>query len=258
MNKLNEILQELGISKVKLAKYLGVSRQMIYNYLELDSINKWPKEKKILLFKLLDIEDGNDKTLGKIKINSDYIMEVESRLNSSIKDSIDDYDMSDLKKLKKEEQQLFSNITYILKDKLTEDVKHDEVVATFTYLYHVLQAMDNAPEVKYFLSYMSKLTGFTNPNENVFNEDKQYIFDAIFHSAWGLFSHGGTSKSRVADSHARFVKEIEAKKEEKLSRTLQLNTIKIQALRELGYSDLTTENASEVFERMAEIEARKV
>ena len=45
MNKLNELLQELGISKVNLAKYLGVSRQMVYNYLELDDINKWPKEK---------------------------------------------------------------------------------------------------------------------------------------------------------------------------------------------------------------------
>ena len=52
MDRLNEILRELGISKVKLAKFLGVSRQMIYNYLELDSINKWPKEKKILLYKL--------------------------------------------------------------------------------------------------------------------------------------------------------------------------------------------------------------
>ena len=48
MNKLNELLQELGISKVRLAKYLGVSRQMVYNYLELDDISKWPKEKKLL------------------------------------------------------------------------------------------------------------------------------------------------------------------------------------------------------------------
>ena len=46
MNKLNEILQELGISKVKLAKYLGVSRQMIYNYLDMDDVSKWPKDKK--------------------------------------------------------------------------------------------------------------------------------------------------------------------------------------------------------------------
>ena len=49
MERLNEILHELGISKVKLAKFLGVSRQMIYNYLELDDINKWPKDKKVLL-----------------------------------------------------------------------------------------------------------------------------------------------------------------------------------------------------------------
>ena len=51
MEKLNNILSELGVSKVKLAKYLGVSRQMVYNYLELDDLNKWPKEKKILLTK---------------------------------------------------------------------------------------------------------------------------------------------------------------------------------------------------------------
>ena len=38
MNRLNEILSEIGISKVKLAKYLGVSRQMVYNYLEMDDI----------------------------------------------------------------------------------------------------------------------------------------------------------------------------------------------------------------------------
>ncbi len=55
MDRLNEILRELGISKVKLAKFLGVSRQMIYNYLELEDINKWPKDKKVLLLNLLGI-----------------------------------------------------------------------------------------------------------------------------------------------------------------------------------------------------------
>ena len=42
MKRLNEILSEIGISKVKLAKYLGVSRQMVYNYLEMDDVNEWP------------------------------------------------------------------------------------------------------------------------------------------------------------------------------------------------------------------------
>ena len=59
MDKLNELLKELGISKVNLAKFLGVSRQMIYNYLELDDINKWPKDKKIMLFNLFKISFMN-------------------------------------------------------------------------------------------------------------------------------------------------------------------------------------------------------
>ena len=46
MKELNVILTELGISKVRLAKYLGVSRQMLYNYLE---ENLWNKQLKVIL-----------------------------------------------------------------------------------------------------------------------------------------------------------------------------------------------------------------
>ena len=53
MKRLNEILSEIGISKVKLAKYLNVSRQMVYNYLEMEDVNLWPLEKKMKLFNLL-------------------------------------------------------------------------------------------------------------------------------------------------------------------------------------------------------------
>ena len=88
MKYLNDILQELGISKVRLAKYLGVSRQMVYNYLELPSLNKWPKEKKLSLLKLLDIEDGDDETISSIKVTTDYLMEVEDRLNQGLKDNL--------------------------------------------------------------------------------------------------------------------------------------------------------------------------
>ena len=56
MNKLNELLNELGISKVRLAKYLGVSRQMLYNYLALENFKDWPKEKLTKLYSLLNIE----------------------------------------------------------------------------------------------------------------------------------------------------------------------------------------------------------
>ena len=34
-----------------------------------------------------------------------------------------------------------------------------------------------------------------------------------------------------------------------MSRTLELNSAKIQALRELGYNEITEKNAAEVFEK---------
>ena len=51
MNSLNTLLNEVGVSKVKLAKYLGVSRQMLYNYLGFDSLSQWPKEKTVKLYR---------------------------------------------------------------------------------------------------------------------------------------------------------------------------------------------------------------
>ena len=102
MKRLNELLQELGISKVRLAKYLGVSRQMVYNYLELDDIEKWPKEKKILLFKLFDIKDAN--SLNDIEVSTDYLMNVENRLNQGVKTGHNDIGYVDFKNLNKEAQ----------------------------------------------------------------------------------------------------------------------------------------------------------
>ena len=63
MDKLNDLLQELGVSKVKLSKYLGVSRQMVYNYLTFESLDKWPKEKKLLLLQLLELKTGSNEEL---------------------------------------------------------------------------------------------------------------------------------------------------------------------------------------------------
>ena len=40
MSKISSILSEIGVSKVRLAKYLGVSRQMLYNYLALDKLDE--------------------------------------------------------------------------------------------------------------------------------------------------------------------------------------------------------------------------
>ena len=258
MKKLNDLLQELGVTKVRLAKYLGVSRQMVYNYLELEDINKWPKEKKLLLFKLLDIEDGEEGTIENIKVTTEYLMAVENRLNQGVKNSSDLDNYFDLKGLNKDEQTLLADITYLLKEKLLDENKKAENYNAILYLYHMLQSLDNVPEIKYIFGYMSKTTGFITPDEYKFDEDKQFIFEGILYSALTLYNNGGASRSKLAESHKRFVQEIEQKNEEKLSRTQQLNTIKIQALRELGYNEINESNASEVFEKIAEIQSRKV
>lgn len=255
MEVLNNILSELGISKVNLAKYLGVSRQMVYNYLELENLNKWPKDKKIALFKLLDIDDGDEDTIKNIKMNTEYLLEVSERLNKGLK-SFETESYLDLKGLKKESQQLVGDINYLIKDKLEND-DNDEYYYALLYFHHLLQSIDNVPEIKYLLAYMSKVTGFTKPKEFKFNKEKQYMFEGIVHSAVSLYSSGTASEKKVLQSHQRFVEEIERKQEERLSRTQELNSVRIQALRELGYDDINTENATEVLEKMAEIETRR-
>jgi predicted transcriptional regulator len=170
MEKLNEILHELGISKVKLAKYLGVSRQMIYNYLELDDINKWPKDKKVLLLNLLGIKTPAD--LAKIKVDTDYILDVEARINSLFQNSekINGIDGNSIfNNMGKKQQELLKNVIDLLKEKLDDesDVDGYNVVK---YLNFYLQALDNAKELKYILGYVGKAMGLVKPLEFVFAE----------------------------------------------------------------------------------------
>ena len=255
MERLNEILHELGISKVKLAKFLGVSRQMIYNYLELDDINKWPKDKKVLLLNLFGVKSVDE--IDSIKVDTDYIMDVETRINNLFLNNtrISDVDGSVFTGLGKKQKELLANIVDLLKDGL-EDEKDTDTYYAYKYLYHFLQSLGSSKELKYMLAYVAKTSGFVKPLEFMFNEDEQFIFESILFSAMTLHNSGGVSKTRIAESHKRFVTQIEHKIEEKMSRTLELNTIKLQALRELGYSEITEKNVSELFEKIAEIESR--
>ena len=255
MKDLNTILTELGISKVRLAKYLGVSRQMLYNYLGIEDINSWPKEKSAKLMSLLNINSIEE--LNNIKITGEYIIDVENRLNEGVKDSSNKEVIADLKGFNKKEQELLSDIINLLKEKLSND-KTKDTYNSFTYLYHFIQSMETNPEIKYILAYISKSLGFTDPMEFTYNKEKQFVLESIMFSAMTLYNNGGSSKNRLGESHKRFVQNIEQKKEEKLSRTQELNTVKIQALKELGYTEINEENAKDVFEKIAEIQSRKV
>ena len=122
----------------------------------------------------------------------------------------------------------------------------------------MLQSLNNVPEIKYILGYMSKTTGFTDPDDYKFEADKQFIFEGILYTALNLYNNGGASRSKLAEYHKKWVQEIQQKNEEKITRTQQLNTLKIQALNELGYTEINEENAAEFLEKLAEIESRKV
>ena len=255
--KLAELLHELGISKVKLAKFLGVSRQMIYNYLELDDINKWPKDKKVLLLNLLGVK--NPEEIDKIKVDTDYITEVEVRLNSLCDSKKEENNNGVgneiLSGVSSKHQELFIGIIDLVKEYLEDNGKEGESIVN--YFYHYLQAMNNTKELKYILAYVAKETGFEKPMEFAFDEDEQFIFESVMFSAMVLYRSGKASKTKLAESHRRFVNQIEQKIEDKLSRTMELNNIRSQALKELGYTEITDNNASEVFSKIAEIESRK-
>ena len=261
MELLNKLLTELGISKVKLAKYLGVSRQMVYNYLDLEDLNKWPNEKKVMLLELFDIglNDFTEKVISDKLSNVDYPVEVEKRLNSMLKSTGEIDNFYDISSFSKNSKELFVGITSLIKETLEiGEQANNQNYDAIRYLYYLLQAMENVTEIKYILGYMAKVNNFVGVDEYVFDEDKQFLFEGILYSALNLYSSGGASKTKIADSHRRFVEEIEQKTEDKLSRTQQLFTIKEQALKELGYKDFNDINANEVLEKIVEIESRNV
>lgn len=256
MENLSNKLAELGISKVRLAKYLGVSRQMLYNYLAFDSLEQWPKEKAVRLLSLLSISSESD--IDNLEITGEYIIDVENRLNEGVKLSSNTREvLADLKGFNRKEQEILSDIINLLKEKLADD-KSKTTYQTYCYLYQFLQSMDTNQELLYILAYMSKSLGFTNPMEFIYNKEQQYIFESIIFSAMTLYNNGGASKSKITETHNRFVQDIEQKNEEKLSRTQELNAAKVQALKELGYTEINESNAKEVLEKIAEIQSRKV
>lgn len=253
MDRLDELLQELGISKVKLAKYLGVSRQMIYNYLDMKDIKKWPKDKKLKLFDLLDIKEADD--IDNIIINNEFIKKVDSVINGDTTKTTSNYtEIIDFKELKPREKEVLNDIIGIIKEKFLDD--KPDAYTVIKYIYFFLQGLETVKELKYILGYIDKALGFVKPDEFAFDEEQQFIFESIMYSAMILYSNGGASKSKLSESHKKFVAEIEHKNEERLSRTEEINTARIQALKELGYTEINRDNASEVFAKIAEIQSR--
>ena len=255
VEKINTILKKANISKVNLAKYLGVSRQMVYNYLDGDDLSNIPNEKCQLLYKLLSVK--SEQEIIDKDLTTEYIEEVGNKIFTSKKITTQKDEIIELNGLKKEEQEVISDIVFILKEMLNED-KSKTSLTTMTYFYHFLQAMSNTKELKYILGYVSKAAGYIKPLDFAYDEEYQYVFESILYSAMTLYSNGGASRTKLAESHKRWEMELARKNEEKLSRTQELNTAKVMALKELGYTEINEKNASEVFDKIAEIQSRNL
>lgn len=255
VEKINYILKKTNISKVNLAKYLGVSRQMVYNYLDSDDLEKMPAEKCQLLFKLLEVNTCEE--IVNKELTEEYLQSVSNKIFNYRKSPSKKDEIIELSGLKKEEQDLVSDIVFLLKEMLNEDKTKDSY-NVLTYYYHFLRSIPSMKELKYILGYVAKSSGYIKPNVFDFDEEQQYVFESIMYSAMTLYTNGGASKSKLSESHHRWEAELERKNEEKLSRTQELNTAKVQALRELGYNEINEKNAAEVFDKIAEIQARKL
>ncbi|MBQ8193081.1 MAG: hypothetical protein IJZ46_03320 [Bacilli bacterium] len=257
VEKINLILKKSNISKVNLSKYLGVSRQMVYNYLDGSDLSKLPNEKCQLLFELLDVKSADE--ILNIKLTNDYLQRVGSKIFDSKKTAPKNEETIDFSGLKREEINLISDVAIMLKNIILEGKNREgEAIATVEYVYNFIQNLGTSKELKYVLGYFSKNFGYTDPNKYVFDENNQFVFESIMYSAMTLYSNGGASRTRLAESHRRWEEMLASKKEEKLSRTQELNTAKIQALRELGYDKIDERNASEVLDKIAEIMSQKI
>ena len=255
VEKINKILKEANISKVNLAKYLGVSRQMVYNYLDGEDLSKLSNDKAQALFTLLDVK--NEDELKKVELTKEYIQEVGNKLFNSKKTPTKKSEMIELTGLRPEEQNIINDIVFILKEILNED-KTKNSLTLLNYFYHFIQAASKTKEPRYILGYISKAAGFTPPTVYEFDDEQQFIFESIMYSAMTLYNNGGASRTKLSESHRRWESELSRKNEEKLSRTQELNTAKVLALKELGYTEINEHNASEVFDKIAEIQSRGI
>lgn len=255
VEKINVILKEANISKVNLAKYLGVSRQMVYNYLDGEDLSKLSNDKSQALFALLDVK--NEDELKHLELTKEYIQDVGNKLFNSKRTTVKKNEVIELSGLRPEEQNIINDIVFIIKEMLNED-KTKNSLTLLNYFYHFIQATTKTKEAKYILGYVSKSVGFTQPNTYEFEEDQQFVFESIMYSAMTLYNNGGASRTKLAESHRRWENELSKKNEEKLSRTQELNTAKVLALKELGYTEINEHNASEVFDKIAEIQSRGI
>ncbi len=243
MEKILMLIQECEISKVALANYFDVSRQMIYNYLNFDKFEQWPMRKRVMLLDLFGV--NNSVELETLKVTPKLINDVKNKLNIS-SDNNDDVTLNNL------ESRYKVLITDLIR--LCSDDETKEAVYNITMLLEY--ALVNN-EYMYLIEYLAKVFKNTKTTEFKYNEKEQMAFEGIMYSAFNLYSSKKYNEDKVRKAHKEFVKDINSRSQHDLQSTSSINFAKIIAKKELGIDVIDEGNVDQVLEKVLEIQNRK-
>ena len=205
VEKVNLILKKANISKVNLSKYLGVSRQMVYNYFDGDDLSKLPNEKCQLLFNLLDVT--SEKEILDINITNDYLQRVGSKIFDTRKSTPKKEESIDLAGLKKDEIMLIGEISQMLKNILIENKgREGEAYTTVEYVHHFIENLNTTKELKYFK--LIKVSGaYWKADSN--NKMLQRIYGVCFRNEEDLNSYLTELQERKERDHRKIGKDLD-------------------------------------------------
>lgn len=247
MNELKNILiliDKLNISKVALATYLNVSRQMVYNYLSMNSIDEWPLDKKIKILELFGVK--NTLELENLSVNTKLLESVRDKLNSVDRNALQiKYNSLDARS-----KRIVDDVINLCDDK--------ELIESLNTLLTLMEYSLISDDYKYLISYLSKVFKKMNPRDFGEDKDRQMAFEGILFSAFNLFNSGKFSKEKTQKVHEELVREIEKKSELDSQATNVINVTKIIAKKELGIDSIDETNIDKVLEKMIEIQGRKL
>ncbi len=237
-------LDELHISKVELANYLKVSRQMVYNYLSMKSFSEWPIKKRIKMLDLLEVNNFDE--IEDLKIDSKLLQNITQKLASDEEAEL----LEGYKVLDDTSKCMVHDVIRLCEDETTRDY----INVLLTLIEHAMISKD----YKFLILYLSKTFEKTDPREFCEEEAEQMAFEGILFSAFNLFNSSKYSKDKTARVHEQFVKELENKKHVDPELTNTINITKFLAKNELGIEKIDDTNIDLVLEKMLEIQSRKL
>lgn len=237
-------LNRLNISKVDLANYLEVSRQMVYNYLSMDSFDEWPIKKRIKILELFEISVYDD--LENLDINAELLQNINTKLHINKTDDI----ILCYKALDERSKQMVNDIIHLCEEKETRHY----INVLLSLVEHSMISND----YKYLITYLAKVFEKQDPTFFDVNADEQMAFEGILYSAFNLFNSNKYSKDKTTRVHEQFVKDIQNKSNLEAEKTNVINISKIMAKNELGIDKIDESNIDLVLEKILEIQGRKL